>query len=549
MGTKKLNGLQFEKMLHNGLAYLRQWEDQINRLNVFPVADGDTGTNMCQTLQNSIRVVQGQTSLCQYLKNLSQSMLFNARGNSGVILSQFFKGMYMEWSRYGIINPGELRDGLIRGYKTAYASMVQPVEGTILTVTREGIEHIRNQIDRSTTMETLLSMYIAEMRKSLATTPTILQELNDAGVVDSGGLGFIILVEGMLKYLQGEIIEEDKSNDLCVLPTPSTPSTEFFNENSIFEKGYCLEFVLQLMRGGRYNQRFRLSSFIEDLKLFGSSLAVVQEETRVKVHIHTKIPAKVIGLALDFGEFVSFKLENMQIQHNENLNKWDSPKPKKDLAVICVVNGDGMKSLFLEMGCDGIIDGGSTMNTSSQEFIDVFARVNADTIVVLPNHKNNIMAAEQAVALYGKENIHILPTKSLAEAYFAIAMDVGDSSNVSYRIEQMHKGAKMVTTLAATTATRDYSYHEICCHAGDEILLTNDQLTCVSSDWLTTILQGLRLLEDIASKESCLVFRGCNTTEPLQWELEDRITAEFPNLEVTCIDAGQDIYPWILGVV
>ena len=209
MGTRKINGFHLKKMLENGLYLLQSHEDEINKLNVFPVPDGDTGTNMRLTLENGIRRSNDRSESGAFLKSLSAGMLLGARGNSGVILSQFFTGFFQELSHCNFIGPGELRNGLIRGYRIAYQSVINPVEGTILSVAREGIENIRTQIGRSTSIDTILSMYVAEMKKTLAYTPEMLAVLKEAGVVDSGAKGFIYIFEGMLKYLYGEIVQPD----------------------------------------------------------------------------------------------------------------------------------------------------------------------------------------------------------------------------------------------------------------------------------------------------------------------------------------------------
>ena len=340
MSIRRINGLQLEKMIRNGLANLEASESEVNRLNVFPVADGDTGTNMCLTLSNGIRRAKSHVEAGLYLKELSEGMLLGARGNSGVILSQLFKGMWQELARTTMIGPGEMRGALIRSYRVAYAAVVQPVEGTILTVAREGIEHIRSQISRTTGIDTLLSMYIAEMRKTLSYTPEMLDVLKEAGVIDSGALGYILICEGMLKYLYGDVLktrdvprEESKTTD-------ETLSSTLFNENSVFEDGYCMEFILQLMKTASYNQRFRLQSYIDDLKIYGNSLAVIQDNTRVKVHIHTHKPAKVIALSQEYGEFLNFKLENMQLQHTETMLQKELTDSQKCLSAIAVVNGE-----------------------------------------------------------------------------------------------------------------------------------------------------------------------------------------------------------------
>ena len=545
MSTKRINGFQLEQMLKNGLAALQAQEDEINRLNVFPVSDGDTGTNMRLTLENGIRYAKTKVNAGEYLKRLSEGMLLGARGNSGVILSQFFKGFYVELSRCALLGVGELRNGLIRGYRVAYSAVVKPAEGTILTVTREGIEHIRGQLTRSTTVEQLFSMYIAEMKKTLAMTPEMLPVLKEAGVVDSGALGFIAVAEGMLKYLYGEVMLPEQTESP---KPPKQVNFDLFNENSAFEDGYCMEFILQLMNAPKYNRHFRISAYIEDLKIYGNSIVAVQDGRRVKVHIHTLIPAKIITLSQEFGEFLTFKLENMQVQHNEHDKEMKATRQHKRLAIAAVVNGEGMKRLFQDLGCDVVIDGGSTMNTSSQEFIDAFAQIDADAVVVLPNNPNVILAAEQAVGLYGADNITVLPSRSVAEGYYAIAMDVRSSDDTAFRIKEMRDGLANTVSLCETTASRDYAYHEISCKKGEEILLVNNKIVCVNSDWKQAILDGLATVEDIDDREACVIFRGEGVLEEQEDVLREALEEQYPLLEVEFVDGGQSVYHWIIGL-
>ncbi len=544
MSTKRINGFQLEQMAKNGLALLQTRETEINRLNVFPVSDGDTGTNMRLTLENGLRYAKTAIHAGEFLKQLSEGMLLGARGNSGVILSQFFKGFYLELARCSVVGVGELRNALIRGYRVAYRAVVNPVEGTILSVTREGIEHIRGQIVRTTTIEQLMAMYVAEMKKTLSLTPEMLPVLKEAGVVDSGAMGFIAIAEGMLKYLYGEIMLPQEAERQA----PKQVNFDLFNENSAFIDGYCMEFILQLMKDQKYNPHFRISGFIEDLKLYGNSIVAVQDGTRVKVHIHTLIPAKVITLAQEFGEFLTFKLENMQVQHNEHDRELTVTKKHKKLAVVAVVNGEGMKKVFADNGCDVVIDGGSTMNTSSQEFIDAFAQIDADAIAVLPNNPNIILAAEQAVSLYGAEKITVLPSRSIAEGYFAMAMDIQYSDDVEYRLREMREGLENTVTLCETTASRDYAYHEISCKKGEEILLVNNKIVCVNSDPIQAVTDGLGTVEDIDDRDTCIVFRGEGIPEEDEELLRDAIEERFPLLEVEFVDGGQSVYHWVIGL-
>lgn len=544
--TRRVNGFLLEKMLRNGLANIRAAEETINGLNVFPVADGDTGLNMRLTLENGLRRAKGRTEIGLYLRDLSEGMLLGARGNSGVILSQIFKGIYQELARCQAANIADMRNALIRGYRVAYQSVVCPVEGTILTVAREGIELIRTQLDRNTSIESLLGMYIAQMRKTLAATPDMLAVLKEYGVVDSGAVGYITIFEGMYKYLCGETLQDSGSGEIV----PRTDiSEDIFNENSPFEEGYCMEFILQLMNGDSYNHRFRIATFTEDLKLFGNSIVVTQDGTRVKVHIHTMKPGKVIAMSQEFGEFLTFKLDNMQVQHNEFIRKM--PKQERvhlQMAVVAVVNGAGMQKVFTDLGCTVVLDGSSKMNTSTQEFLDAFREANADTIVVLPNNKNIVRAAEQAAAMFGESEIHVLPTTSMVEGYYALSMDIPDEVT-DKRIKAMLSGAGNIVTLSQTIASRDYAHNGIGCKVGEEIALVNDRLVFSCRDTIEAVMGGLHKIEGIADKEYCVIFRGEDVDPAQESSLEDAIREEYPLLELQFMDGGQRIYRWLLGVI
>ncbi|MBQ9680130.1 MAG: DAK2 domain-containing protein [Ruminococcus sp.] len=545
MSTRRINGILLEKMIENGLAFLQQHEGEVNRLNVFPVPDGDTGTNMALTLGNGTRYAKSSEDCGAYLRSLSDGMLLGARGNSGVILSQFFKGFAVEMTRSPLIGPGELRNGLIRGYRTAYEAVVHPVEGTILSVTREGIEHIRTQITRNSSIESILSMYIAEMRKTLSYTPEMLSVLKEAGVVDSGAYGFILIVEGMLKCLYGEVIIPKEQN---AHPQSGLVDLSLFNENSEFTDGYCTEFILQRLNHSRYQQEFSKNDFISELRFFGNSIAVVVDGMRVKVHIHTLYPSKVIAFAQQYGEFLTFKMENMQVQHNEHDRDLNQKKEHKPLAIISVVNGEGMKELFQNFGCDIVIDGGTTMNTSSAEFLEAIEQLDAEEIVILPNNPNIILAANQAVELSKRKNITVIESKSVAQGYFAMAMDIPDSDDAKFRVSQMQSGIDNIATVSQTVASRNYSFHEISCRKGDEIALLDGEIVSVGSDFAKTIADTLSVVPDIDDKETCVIFRGKDVPADREEALYELLSARYPLMDFEFIDGGQEIYHWIVGL-
>ncbi len=547
MSNIKINGVQLEKMLKNGLNNLLSHKDEVNKLNVFPVPDGDTGTNMSLTLSHGLNSAASRQEAGPYLKAVSDGMLLGARGNSGVILSQLFKGLYTELARAGVITPALFRNALIRAYKTAYASVVHPVEGTILTVAREGIEHIRTQVTRRTTIEEFLAMYAAEMRKSLSFTPELLPVLKESGVIDSGAYGYILIFEGMLDQLYGKLHQAQEPDEAVTMSASQPPiDASYFNENSAFEEGYCMEFILQLMKGEKYTQRFILKSYIEDLKLYGTSIVVVQDGRRIKVHIHTFIPAKIITLSQEFGEFLTFKLENMQLQHNEAFAS--AKGEKKALTVIAAVNGEGMEKVFRELGCDVVINSSGAANASTEDFIRALGAVNAEKVVVLPNNKNVVMAAEQAARLAEAKNVEVLPTKSPAEGYFAAAMDIQDSDDVEMRVKQMRAGMKSTVTLTESVATKDYENGVTSCKAGEEIVLVNGELTAASTDWCDCLINGLKAVPGIEDVESCVIFKGESASDEQEAILAGRLSECFPLLEATFVYGGQSVYRFIIGI-
>ena len=543
MNIKRINGSTFEKMAKNALANLKNNESQINEMNVFPVTDGDTGTNMALTLAHGIEHARPNTHLGDYLGQLSEGMLLGARGNSGVILSQIFKGFYEELESDSIADVSELRDAFIRAYKTAYKSVSRPVEGTILTVAREGIENIRSQIGRNVSVPNLFSMYLAEMRKSLANTPEILPVLKDAGVVDSGGYGYVLMIEGMEKSLYGEEVTEKAPTEARVKATVSS----LFNENSSFELGYCMEFLLQTMRD---RQTLNLDSYIKDLNTMGSSIVAVQNQSIVKVHVHTKDPSTIISYSQKFGEFISFKLENMQVQHDELVVKKETKAKKehKPVGIIAISNGAGISELFESFECDVIIDGGKTMNTSAEEILNAIQSISADKIIIYPNHENIFKAAEQAVALSKLDNVVIMPSRSVIECYYSLAMDNGDSASLDNRVNSLIEGCNAVTTVSVTQCAKDCVCNNIICVKGQYVvLLGGSPIACVGSyDRVVEVLGEHSLL---SGKENCIVFTGMDARNLDEEHIQNIIEGINPQLEVAFVDGQQRVYDLIIGLV
>jgi len=547
VSLKRIDGYTFEKLLRNGLNNLKNYEEKVNEINVFPVTDGDTGTNMFLTLQHGIYATKSNESLGDYLQDLSAGMLLGARGNSGVILSQIFKGLAESLKFRNSVGVYKLSRAFISGYKTAYQAVIRPVEGTILTVTREGIENIKKQIDVKTPIEKFFSMYLAEIKKSLANTPNILPQLKEAGCVDSGGYGYMLIIEGMEKLLFGEIIKTNNSQNEVQQPTVQNLGSSNFNSKSDFEMGYCMEFILQLLDKKTSVNPFEEQHYKNKLLQLGNSLVVVVSGSNVKVHIHTKEPSRVIEASQLYGEFITFKLENMQLQHNEIMNA-KPQMPKKPIGIIAVTNGDGASELFKTLGCDVVIDGGRTMNTSSQEFVDAINSLNADKIIIFPNNSNIFKAAEQAIKLTQKDNVCIIPSTNIAECYFALAMDVADMEDIEERYNNMLDGFNSITSFLVTKCMKTCVCNKVVCNEGEYVVIYKGN-PIASVNTFDKIIEEIKKYDFVNEKENCMIFLGEDAMHANREELEDIICSKLDGVQVDFLEANQKVYNYIIGLV
>lgn len=539
-----INGIEFQQMVRNGLNNIRAEEQRVNSMNVFPVADGDTGTNMRLTLENGYNRAIENKHLGLYLKELAAGMLLGARGNSGVILSQLFKGMSNELADKGIVNPKELKEALIKAYQTAYRAVVNPVEGTILTVAREGIENIKEKIYGRVSIETTLQLYLKEMNLSLKRTPELLDVLKEASVLDSGAYGYIVIVEGMYKYLLGEEIASKVEG----VSSPIQSEPIYFDENSEFVDGYCMEFLLQLLNFKPEFNAFSINNFINALKPRGNSLVVLQEGKIVKVHIHTLDPSKIIDIARRYGEFINFKLENMQLQHNEySLVQKHQNMPEKELGIIAVVNGDTIAETYKELGTDVIIPSSGNMNASSKEFLDAIQSINAKKIVIFPNNVNTFGAANQAIELAKvKDKVFIIPTKTMMEGLVALQMDLPDDE-ANNRISEFNNNIKLAVTIGITKASKNYEKDGFCCKINDKITLINDELVACAEGEVEALKKAIESKIDLSDKSGMLVYLGKSSTEVLKDELYDYLSS-LDGIDFQIEEGGQDIYDVLIGL-
>jgi DAK2 domain fusion protein YloV len=540
-----LDGIMFRNMCKGGLDAILAVEKKVNSLNVFPVPDGDTGTNMKLTLEHGVNDSYDTKSIGEFSLKLARGMLLGARGNSGVILSQLFKGLSRHLKNFETISAIDYKDALILGYETAYQAVIHPTEGTILTVARLGIENIKDKITNSTSFEELFALYIASMKDILKETPEMLPVLKEAGVIDSGGAGLIAIYEGMEAIILGKEVPhilsvDDKKKEEEIL----------FNEDSVLEYGYCTEFILQLQNSKCDIKNFNLDLFIKFLEAHGDSIVALKDESIVKVHVHTMAPGDILNEAQKYGEFITFKMENMSIQHNEVIKEKKEKLPHKHIAYIAVAQGEGFKNLYKDYGCDIILDGGKTFNTSAEEFLNAMDMIDADEIIILPNNKNVHLAAEQARNIKDKDHIHVLHTNSLVEGYFAFSMmdTVEEDIDVHQQIENMISGIESVHSFGVTMAVKDSSYNGISIARGDYISVLDGDIVYTSKDKKEAVTLGLRKISDIDEKEIIILFKGKNLLEEEKDGIIEALEEEYPNATVGEIDGDQDTYGVLIGI-
>lgn len=550
MRVNEVDGNLFKDLVVGGYNNLKNNVDMINNLNVFPVPDGDTGTNMKRTLENGISNINKSKNIGHVSRDLAKGMLFGARGNSGVILSQYFKGISNYLKDKETASTLDIKESLTEGYKTAYKAVVEPTEGTILTVAREGIDDLNYKVNESTTLNDFLLEFDKRMKKSLDETPDKLPILKEANVVDSGGMGLIKIFEGMLNFLDGEINANFESDmNTTDKGIKKEDINNYFDENSELEYGYCTEFILQLQNKKCNVKEFDIKTFIDYLNTIGNSIVAVKDGSIIKVHVHTKTPGLVIEFAQKYGEFISFKLENMALQHNEVLTKKEVKKTvHKKTGIVTVCQGDGLMNFFKTMNADVVLNGGQTMNTSTEEFIEAFNKIDADNIIVLPNNKYIILSANQAKDLYKNANIYVLPTSSIAEGYFAMSMMLDPNAIISEQIDSMKQGMKDVNTIGVTHAIRDTNINNIICKKGDYIALIDGKMVCADKDLVNCTKKAIDLVKDIDSKQIVAIFEGQHSKDSEANQIKDYVNKKNAFIDVGIINGKQDVYDFIIGV-
>ncbi|MFA5692128.1 MAG: DAK2 domain-containing protein [Acholeplasmataceae bacterium] len=559
MSNKKISGDLFKKMVTNGAIHLKNNHKEVDHLNVFPVPDGDTGTNMQMTMMAGVTEVNSinSNSIVDVSKILSRGLLMGARGNSGVILSQFFRGVYSEISKInnGSVTVKEFIQALVGGYEMAYRAVIDPVEGTILTVVRESAEKVLREQHNLKNIEDVLRVYLEQAKDTLIKTPELLPVLKEAGVVDSGGAGFIKIIEGMLMAIQGQILIEQDVDFISESPKIDTEYIGAHNLGDVDIKyGYCTEFIVDLFSW----ENFDPNDVREPLSQMGDSLVVVNDENLLKVHVHTNQPGVALTLAQKFGELKTIKIDNMRIQHTnitgqdhmhhhaEELSAEEN-KAKVKYGIIAVAQGAGIKETFKELGVDYVIDGGQTMNPPTEDFIKAIKKVNAENIIILPNNSNIVLTAEQAAKLVeDEENVAVIKTKSVAQGYSSL-ISFDPTATLSENALMMKDSLEEMKYGEVTYAVRDTEMFGVKVKNGDFIGIFESQIVVSSKERLEVINS---LLKDMIDDETEIVtvFYGKDVEENELELVSNNISLISEDIEVEFVNGGQEVYSYIIAV-
>ena len=527
-----------------GYRNLKKNMTAINDLNVFPVPDGDTGTNMVHTLGGGINGAAAENDAATYLQNLARAVLLSARGNSGVIFSQFFYGFARGAQGRSALCFADLKEAFACAKEDAYKAIICPTEGTILTIISRAADFLGARADEYEDFQSGLAELLVCMRDTLAKTPDLLPVLKEAGVVDSGGAGLVCFFEGVQAYFCGIDVEDVDGIEVGAL-APSGVAA--FGPDSVMEYGYCTEIILQLMNAKTDIAAFDRETFLKPLECIGDSIVAATVDSIVKLHIHTFTPEKVLEYARKFGELVNIKIENMSVQHTETKTQTEE-KEKVKYCVVAVAQGQGIIDYFYEIGATVVINGGQTANPSVEQFLSAFDRYDAEHIIVLPNNSNIILTAKQAAELYTASEVHVLPTKSIVEGYSALSMMNLWCDTAEQLIEEMSAGLPTVVSGAVTTATRDTVMDGVTVTKGDYIGIKNKTILLSEQDRLTAAVNLVDAVVEQEGSEVIIVFYGEAVSAEEADTLKQTLEEKYPLADIGFIEGKQDVYDYIISL-
>lgn len=564
MEITSINSKLLARMFLAGAKNLDSKKDWINELNVFPVPDGDTGTNMTMTIMSAAKEVSSLTNptMAELAKAISSGSLRGARGNSGVILSQLFRGFCKVIKEYDEIDVTILCEACQKAVETAYKAVMKPKEGTILTVAKGAAEKALELSDETEDVVTFVEEVIKQAEYVLDQTPEMLPVLKQAGVVDSGGQGLVQVLKGAYDALIGKEIDYTIEG----APTGAAPAKISAETEAEIKFGYCTEFIIVLNAPMSDNEEHAYKAFLESI---GDSIVVVADDEIVKTHVHTNDPGLALQKALTFGSLSKIKIDNMREEHQEKLIK-DSQKlaaqqkaeeeayeaaqadaktnnmPAKEMGFVSVSIGEGMNEVFRGLGVDYLIEGGQTMNPSTEDMLNAIEHVNAKTVFILPNNKNIIMAANQAVDLVEDKQIIVIPTKTIPQGITALVNYIPDHS-VEENKEQMMAEIENVKTGQVTYAVRDTEIDGKTIKQNDFMGIGDKSILSVGTDLRATTLE---MVDAMVDEDSAIVsiYFGSDSDEDSANELAAAIEEKYPDVEVEVNDGGQPIYYYVISV-
>ena len=558
MILKKIDGEQFKQLLIYGALNLKANYEKVDTLNVFPVPDGDTGTNMLRTIQGGVNALNGieNKDLGEVGKLVSKGMLMSARGNSGVILSQIFRGICKGFEGKKEVGIDQLISAYKIGVKQAYGAVVSPVEGTILTVFRVAVESAAKALTKDSDINDFFEEHVKAAVKSLKNTPNLLPVLKEAGVIDSGGAGYVYIAKGMLKYLAGEKIEaEDSVKEEEETTTQKEVDFSAFTADDTLQFGYCTEFILRLQNAKVKIDEFDQQVIIDELNepdISGDSIVCLKDDDVIKVHVHTKEPGIVLHKMRKYGEFLTIKVENMALQHNEEMSEEEREETKKrehkKYTIVAVASGEGLIKQFEEFGVDKVISGGQTMNPSTEDFLKAFKQLDTEYIYVFPNNKNIVMAAKQAASLYKGAKVKVVASNSIPQCFSALTMLDYSSDDPELILGSFNEAIRNVVSGEVTTAIRTTKVGGVQISKGDHMAIVDGKIVYASKLKNEIIARLLKKVPDIEDRQVLTIIYGKDATEIEKKKNLDIIKQRFPNLEVCAIDGGQAVYKYLVAI-
>ena len=545
----------FQEMVQAGATRLNKQAEYVNSLNVFPVPDGDTGTNMGMTIENGAKEVSDRSAstVGEAAGIFAKGLLMGARGNSGVITSQLFRGFSQSVKDKEELDGAALAAAFQSGVEVAYKAVMKPVEGTILTVSRGAAIGAKKKAESTNDAVEVMRAALEGAKTALAKTPDMLPVLKEVGVVDSGGQGLVFIYEGFLSALTGEFIASEEFQ-----ATPATMSEMINAEHhksvaghvatEDIKFGYCTEIMVALKQGPTYVKDFDYDEFRNYLNNLGDSLLVVNDDEIVKVHVHTEDPGLVMQEGLKYGSLVQVKVDNMRNQHEAQVEKEErqaKPVEEKEYAIIAVVAGDGLADIFKAQGVDYIISGGQTMNPSTEDFVKAVEELNARNIIILPNNKNILMAAQSAAEVIDQPAA-VVETKTIPQGLTSL-LAFDESKSIEENYERMSASLSDVVSGSVTTAVRDTTIDGLEIHENDNLGMVDGKIVVSNPDMMETLEETFAHMLDEDS-EIVTIYVGEDGSEELANELAQALAEKYEDVEVEIHQGGQPVYPYLFSV-